>query len=58
MSPIDQKTRPLKENHLIQRVLHRPVEPAGLLKTWLSDVSFRSRICWIGPFGCDSEAPR
>ena len=28
MSPIDQKTRPLKENHLIQRVLHRPVELA------------------------------
>jgi hypothetical protein len=26
MSPIDQKTRPLKENHLIQRLLHRPVE--------------------------------
>ena len=31
MSPIDQKTRPLKENHLIQMVLHRPVEPAPLL---------------------------
>jgi hypothetical protein len=28
MSLIDQKTRPLKENNLVQRVLHRPVEPA------------------------------
>ena len=35
MSPIDQKTRPLKENHLIQRVLHRPVELAGILGYWL-----------------------
>ena len=34
MSPIDQKTRPLKENHLIQRVLHRPVEPARLIVMW------------------------
>ena len=34
MSPIDQKTRPLKENHLIQRVLHRPVELAPLLGNW------------------------
>ena len=34
MSPIDQKTRPLKENHLIQRVLHRPVELAPFHRTW------------------------
>jgi len=34
MSPIDQKTRPLKENHLIQRVLHRPVELAGISGMW------------------------
>ena len=34
MSPIDQKTRPLKENHLIQRVLHRPVELAPFLRTY------------------------
>ena len=44
MSPIDQKTRPLKENHLIQRVLHRPVELAPLLVMWelLSVSSSRS----------------
>ena len=35
MSPIDQKTRPLKENHLIQRVLHRPVELARLFGTYI-----------------------
>ena len=39
MSPIDQKTRPLKENHLIQRVLHRPVELAGILRK----LDFRGR---------------
>jgi hypothetical protein len=34
VSPTDQKTRPFKENRLIQGVLHRPVEPARLIRTW------------------------
>ena len=31
--------------------------PRRLTRTWLSDVSSRSHVCWFGPFGCDSEAP-
>ena len=50
MSPIDQKTRPLKENHLIQRVLHRPVELAGILGTWLAEINLSKPTVGSIPF--------
>ena len=31
---MDQKTRPLKKTIWIQQVLHRPVEPARLFRSW------------------------
>jgi hypothetical protein len=44
MSLIDQKTRPLRENNLIHRVLHRPVELAPLFRIWRSSPV---RICQV-----------
>ena len=57
MSPIDQKTRPLKENHLIQRVLHRPVELARLLGNWPPLKSHIPRFPFIAVGGSSSSEP-